>query len=71
MAKAGLTVVHAGDTPYFAEARLAIACRKLYRQPYLKECFVDLESEKKWYPEADYHTMYIGKVTKILALQGE
>lgn len=64
--KSGLTVAHDGPTPYFEEANTVILGRKLYAQEYRPECFVDKEPDKTWYPEKDYHTMYILEIQKIL-----
>ena len=66
MAKSGLTVVHEGETPYFEEANTVIIGRKLYAQEYKSECFIDTTIEEKWYPEKDYHTMYIVEIEKVL-----
>lgn len=65
IAKAGLTVVHDGDVPYFEEAHTALICRKLYAQPYRPECFIVDGIDQKWY-ENDYHTMYICEIEKVL-----
>jgi len=61
-----LTVLHTEDIPYFEEASIAILCKKLYAQDYKPECFVAPELNEKWYPDHDYHTLYIAEVTKVL-----
>ena len=66
IAKAGLTVVHEGETPYFAESENVLICRKLYAQELAGACFIDKELGEKCYPEEDYHTMYVCEVEKIL-----
>ena len=66
IAKAGFTVEHDGKAPYFAEARAVVVCRKLYAQPYRPECFIDPEPDGAWYPQKDYHTLFIGEVTRLL-----
>ena len=60
------TVAYDGETPYFSEARLVLFCRKLYRQEMKPESFVDTALVRQWYPERDYHIMYVGAVEKIL-----
>ena len=70
IAHTGLTVAHDAGAPYFGEARAVILCRKLFAQPYLPESFLDRTVEKTWYPDKDYHTLYVGEVTKILAKRG-
>lgn len=69
IAKSGLTVVHEGQTPYFAEAHTALICRKLFAQPYAPACFIDKSCEEKWYPQKDYHTMYIVEIEDVLVKQ--
>ena len=66
IAKAGLTKVESDGQVYFAEARAAMVCRKLYAQEMRPECFFDKESETKWYPGKDYHTMYVMEIEKLL-----
>lgn len=61
-----LTVLHSEDIPYFEEANIAVLCKKLYAQDYKPECFITPELNEKWYPEVDYHTLYIAEITKIL-----
>lgn len=61
-----LTVLHNDDIPYFAEAKIAIFCHKLYVQAYEPECFIAQELNEKWYPELDHHILYIVEITKIL-----
>lgn len=64
--KSDLTVVHEGETPYFQEANTVLICKKLYAQEYKPECFIDGELDQKWYPNKDYHIMYVVEVEKIL-----
>lgn len=66
VAEAELTVLHDGDTPYFEEATAVMICRKLYAQEMKPECFIDASVWKKWYPEKDFHTLYIAEIQKIL-----
>lgn len=64
--KSNLTITHADNIPYFEEAKMAIFCKKLYAQELKPECMLDKEIDSKWYPDKDYHTMYVGEITKIL-----
>lgn len=61
-----LTVLHTDDIPYFEEANMAILCKKLYAQEFKPECFIAQELNEKWYPDSDYHTLYIAEIIKIL-----
>ena len=64
--KAGLTPLSDDGFTYFVEARLAILCRKLYAQEMREACFIAPEPVAKWYPEKDYHTMYVAEIEKVL-----
>lgn len=64
--KSGLHVVHDGETPYFEEANTVLICRKLFAQYYDPASFVDKSCDEKWYPNKDYHMMYIVEIEKVL-----
>ncbi len=66
IAETGLTVLHDGKTPYFAEATAVMICRKMYAQEMQSQCFIDTAAREKWYPEQDFHILYIAEVEKIL-----
>ena len=60
-AAAGLTPAMADHTPYVAEARLVLLCRKLYADDLKKASFLDpvlLEN----YKAGDFHRMYICEI---------
>ena len=64
--KAGLHPFEIDGTTAVEEAEEVFVCRKLYAQEMLPECFIDSECDTKWYPEKDYHTMYIAEIVKVL-----
>lgn len=64
--KAELTITHEGEIPYFEEAHTAIFIKKLYAQPMGGEYFLDKEIISKWFPQNDFHILYIGEITKVL-----
>ena len=66
IARWNLSVEHTDGTPYFGEAKIAITCRKMCRQPIAPENFIDPTVDEKFYPTKDYHDMYIGEITHIL-----
>ena len=66
IAKTGLTVAHAGATPYFEEANTVLLCRKLFAQQYDPAGFIDTSCDEKNYPQKDYHIMYIVEVENVL-----
>lgn len=69
--KAGLTRVFADNSIYFAEAKMVIICRKMYASELQESGFMSQETIARNYPEKDFHTMYVGKIEKILARDGE
>ena len=66
--QAGLTPVASTKVspPGFAEARLIIECRKIYRDRFDPEHFLSSEIDEG-YEQGDYHYVYFGE---ILAIQG-
>ena len=66
VADTNLTPVFADDTTYFAQAKLVLVCRKLYRGTLTEEGFVDKSILADHYPNRDLHDMYIGEIVKVL-----
>lgn len=64
--KSGLTLAFNESAPYFQEADTVLICKKLYAQEFHPECFLDTQLDQKWYPDHDYHTMYVCEIEKIL-----
>ena len=63
----GFTVKAADcGAPYFEEAELVIVCRKRFAQP-MDPDNIPKEIKDKWYPQKDYHTLYIGEIIEVLA----
>ena len=42
----------------------------LYHGDIFPENFDEPQNDEKWYPEKDYHTMYIGEILKVLVKEG-
>ena len=51
--------------PYFEEAELVLVCRKRYVQA-MDPAAMPEDIREKWYPDRDYHLMYIGEIVEIL-----
>lgn len=64
--EAGLTPCFVEGTAGIAEAEMVMVCRKMYHDDIKPECFDETANDGKWYPEKDYHTMYIAEVVKVL-----
>ncbi len=65
IAEAGLTLVPGSTVPVFQEASLTLVCRKLYRQP-MDPAGLDKADSEKWYPNKDYHILFVGEILKAL-----
>ena len=62
----GFTVKSAEcGAPYFEEASLVLVCRKRFVQPMDPQLIPD-DVKERWYPQKDYHTMYIGEIVEAL-----
>ncbi|MGL4453242.1 MAG: flavin reductase [Sarcina sp.] len=66
ISKSGLTISHIENNPYFEEGKLVLSCKKLYSQYLTANNFEDKTLPSKWYPNEDYHEMYIAQINKIL-----
>lgn len=63
----GFTVAGAAcGAPYFEEAGLVLVCKKAYWQDMDPTHFLDGELDGKWYPERDYHRIFIGEIVEVL-----
>ena len=71
IAKAGLTPVYADHSVYFAEAKLVLVCKKMYASELQESGFVYQETIDANYAQRDFHTMYVGKIEKVLARDDE
>jgi len=62
----GFTVKTAAcGAPYFEEAELVLVCRKRFAQD-MDPANIPDDIKEKWYPERDYHTLYIGEIVEVL-----
>ncbi len=62
----GLTPVYDEAAPYFAQAKLVLICRKLYKQDIDASCILADGIDHANYPNKDYHKMFIGEIEKVL-----
>jgi flavin reductase (DIM6/NTAB) family NADH-FMN oxidoreductase RutF len=54
-----------GGAPYFEQADLVLVCRKRFAQA-LDPDNIPADIREKWYPQKDYHVMYIGEIVQVL-----
>lgn len=66
VAEVGFTPLFVDGTCAFEQASLVLVCRKLYAAALPPEGFTDPSCDARWYPERDYHTMYIAEIEKAL-----
>ena len=45
---------------------MIFVCRKMYAQPMGSEYFTEDWIDGKWYPDKDYHVMYMASIEKVL-----
>ena len=69
ISNAGLTLAYENGTPYFEEAELVLVCKKMYVQEMKPECLVDEIFDATYYPNKDYHYLYIAEIQKVLQKQ--
>ena len=69
--KSGLTKVFADNSVYFKEAKLVLVCKKEYAAELQASGFIDKDVLKQAYPANDLHTMYVGKIEKVLVRDDE
>lgn len=60
--EAGLHLVMLDGVPAFEEARQVLVLQTLYTDEIKPQGFVDAELDAKWYPQQDYHTVYVARV---------
>lgn len=66
ISKSGLTVAYTDHTPYIADANTVLICRKMLRQQFDKASLTDAGFDKTFYPNKDYHILYIAEITRVL-----
>ncbi|MDF2486569.1 MAG: hypothetical protein K0R46_2737 [Herbinix sp.] len=64
--KSGLTLDRYDNTPYFSEANNVLICKKLYVQQMSGDCLLEERYQSTFYPNEDYHYLYIAEVTTAL-----
>ena len=70
IAGSGLTLVHEGGAPAFAEAGLVLVCKKLYAQLMEPGCFTDDSIMGRHYgKDPSLHKIYMGRVERIFSDQ--
>ncbi|MCD8004198.1 MAG: flavin reductase [Oscillospiraceae bacterium] len=58
------------DTPYIAQAELALTCKTLYMEPLKPGSFLDSSLPGQFYPQEDWSRIYIGEIVEALENRG-
>lgn len=66
--KCGLTTNFVSNVPYFEEARVVVVCKKAFSQPMQENCFIDKSLLNTFYPNKDFHHLYICEIENIYTL---
>ncbi|HWT26708.1 MAG TPA: flavin reductase [Mobilitalea sp.] len=66
IANSGLTLAFSDETPYFDEANYVFICKKLFKQSLSGDSLLENNLESTWYPNKDFHTLYIAEIIKTL-----
>ncbi|MBR2782817.1 MAG: flavin reductase family protein [Firmicutes bacterium] len=53
-----------GDTPYIAEAKLVLICKKILWDDIDPAKIIDPKDEAENYPLKDYHRVYVGEIVE-------
>lgn len=64
---AGLTPAYRHGIPYIDEGNCILLCKKLSSTDITEESLFDSDIMKKWYPQGDFHTMYIVEIIESMA----
>ena len=67
MKAAKVKVDYCDGVPYIDEANMVFICEVMSKTDIEPKDFLDETIDETWYKDKDYHTMYIAKITKILA----
>lgn len=62
MTDSGLTPLFLDDQPTFAEAAFVLVCRKRGCTALTEQAVLHEQVRERWYPDADYHVVYIGEI---------
>lgn len=58
----GLTPITCDRGVYFEEAKLSMTCKRLFSQDYNPDSFLDSSIDDTFYPNKDYHRLYISEI---------
>lgn len=65
--KSGLNLQFENNIPYFDEAETVVFVKKLFVQEIKEDAFLATELIEKWYPNKDFHYLYIAEITNVIS----
>ena len=65
-AETGLVPIFSDGTTYFEQAKLVIICKKMAVSEITPDSFLDSEIDEKFYPDKDYHKVFVARIEKVL-----
>lgn len=70
IAKTGLVPISTEKgNVYFSQSSLVFECKKIYTDEVKADNFIDKDLIKKIYPGADFHKIFIGEITQVMAAE--
>lgn len=63
-AATGLTAGFVDGVPYIQQAHSFVLCRKMAELDLKPDQFIDPTIDAQWYPEHDYHRVYVAEIEK-------
>lgn len=58
-------VTYLDQVPAFEEASLVLIVEKIYEDEIKPDHFINQSLDHRWYPDKDYHTVYIAKIKSV------
>jgi len=65
LTQCGLSTCEVDGIPVIEQSHTVLLCKKLYAQFLQEDCFVETAPIPRYYPDKDYHCMYIAEVTDL------
>ena len=63
---ADINPVFDNDSVYVDKAHYVLFCKVMYADYIKPENFIDKSNDEKWYPQKDYHKVYVAEIEKVL-----
>lgn len=67
IANSGLHINRHIDIPFIDEGTFVVLCAKMASFPVDDTAFINSYEKKKYYPDGDYHCIYVGEILELLA----